>query len=57
MVYELERDGRRVYCNSYDVVSVLLATGWTMRDTDHWARLVQELAPGSPPATPSPADH
>ena len=43
MVYGLERDGRTVYCSSFAVVSVLLAMGWTLSDSGHWAGLVREL--------------
>ena len=49
MVYGLERDGRTVYCSSFALVSVLLAMGWTLSDSGHWAALVRELAAGSPP--------
>ena len=49
MVYGLERDGRTVYCSSFAIVSVLLAMGWTLSDSGHWAELARELAAGSPP--------
>ena len=46
MVYGLERDGRTVYCSSFALVSVLLAMGWTLSDSGHWARLVRQLTAG-----------
>jgi hypothetical protein len=48
MVYGLERDGHTVYCSSFAEVTVLLAMGWTLSDSGHWARRVRELTAGSP---------
>jgi hypothetical protein len=54
-LYELERNGRTVYSNSLDVVSVLLERGWAMRDADRWARIAQRPKAGLPPVTLDPA--
>lgn len=48
MVYGLERDGRTVYCSSFAEVTVLLAMGWTLSDSGHWARRVCELTASFP---------
>jgi hypothetical protein len=49
-VYELERDGRKIYCDSAVDVSWLLARGWTLSDSGHWAELVRRAQAGSPPS-------
>ena len=51
MVYGLERNGRTVHCSSFAMVSVLLAMGWMLSDSGHWAELVRERAAGSPPSS------
>ncbi len=48
MLYELERDGRTVYCSSYAVVAALVGMGWTLNESGHWAILVDGLVAGSP---------
>ena len=48
MTYKLERDGRTVYCNSFRVVSALLALGWALIAPDHCANSCAEPAAGSP---------
>ena len=57
MTYKLERDGRTVYCNSFRVVSALLALGWALIAPEHCANSSAEPAAGSPPSTRDPSAH
>jgi len=43
MAYELERDGRAIYCSSFAAASVLLAMGWRLNRSGQWSRLAQKL--------------
>jgi hypothetical protein len=57
IAYELERDGRTVYCNSFRVVSALLELGWALIVPDHCANSSAEPEAGSPPSTHDPSAH
>lgn len=54
VVYELKRDGRRVYCSSFAVVVALLDMGWAFSDLGEWAKFVDDVAtgPSTRPVTP-----
>jgi hypothetical protein len=39
LVYDLKRDGRRVYCSSFAVVAALLDLGWTLSDWGEWDQI------------------
>lgn len=56
-VYELEQDGRSLYCNSPVCVSALLTMGWRLSDPARRAALARHLAADPPPSTHSPWDH
>jgi hypothetical protein len=46
VVFELERDGRRVYCSSFAVVVALLEMGWTFGNWGEWAKFVNDVTTG-----------
>jgi hypothetical protein len=56
MVYALERGGRTVYCSSFAVVSVLIAMGWTMSDSGHWAGWISPATQDPSEQSPSAAE-
>jgi hypothetical protein len=48
MVYEVERDGRPVYCNSLAAGAVLLVMGWRPNDPNQMSRHQRALAADLP---------
>jgi hypothetical protein len=56
-VYELERDGDRLYCNSVACVSSLISKGWRLSDPAQLSILARELATRVAASTHAPSTH
>lgn len=56
-VYQMEMEGRCIYCTSVTCVSGLLKLGWKLSDPQQLSTLVRALACGFHHSTHEPSDH